>query len=40
MRFDRVSADYALFGPFYIGLRVPSEGLAAYLRGEVRLAVE
>jgi hydrogen peroxide-dependent heme synthase len=40
MRFDRVSADYALFGPFYIGLRVPSDGLAAYLRGEVRMAVE
>ncbi|MBI5085907.1 MAG: heme-dependent peroxidase [Acidobacteria bacterium] len=39
MRFDEVSADYALFGQFMIGLRVPSEGLAAFLRGEARAAV-
>jgi chlorite dismutase len=27
MRFDEVSAVYALFGPFYIGLRIPAAGL-------------
>ncbi len=27
MRFDEVSAIYALFGPFYIGLRIPAAGL-------------
>lgn len=31
MRFDEVSADYALFGSFYIGLRLPASGLAAFL---------
>ena len=25
MRFDEVSAQYADFGPFYIGLQVPAE---------------
>jgi len=34
MRFDEASALYALFGPFYIGLRVPASGLAALLKGQ------
>jgi chlorite dismutase len=32
MRFDQVSAVYALFGAFYVGLRVPAAGLADLLR--------
>lgn len=40
MRFDEVSAVYAQFGSFYIGLRVPSENFAAFMRGEARAAVE
>jgi peroxiredoxin len=32
MRFDQVSAVYALFGTFYVGLRVPAGGLAEILR--------
>jgi chlorite dismutase len=40
MRFDEVSAVYASFGTFYIGLRVPSEGLGSFMRGEARSAVE
>ncbi len=35
MRFDEVSALYALFGPFYVGLRVPAAQLAALLEGEL-----
>src|SRR5437773_4401812 len=31
MRFDEVSAVYALFGSFYIGLRVPAAGIASVL---------
>jgi chlorite dismutase len=31
MRFDEASALYALFGPFYIGLRRPAAGLRALL---------
>jgi hydrogen peroxide-dependent heme synthase len=31
MRFDEVSAVYALFGTFYVGLRVPAAGLSALL---------
>ena len=31
MRFDQVSAVYALFGTFYVGIRVPAEGLAGIL---------
>ena len=31
MRFDQVSALYALFGSFYVGLRVPAAGLGAIL---------
>jgi chlorite dismutase len=32
MRFDEVSAAYALFGPFYVGVRLPAAGLAEALR--------
>ncbi|MBS1857571.1 MAG: heme-dependent peroxidase [Acidobacteria bacterium] len=31
MRFDEVSAVYALFGSFFVGLRVPAAGLASVL---------
>lgn len=31
MRFDEVSAVYALFGPFYVGLRLPAADLNAML---------
>jgi len=31
MRFDEVSADYALFGTFYVGIRCPAAELAAWL---------
>jgi peroxiredoxin len=31
MRFDQVSAVYALFGTFYVGLRVPVAGLSGLL---------
>jgi len=40
MRFDEVSAMYAQFGAFYIGLRVPSERFSHFMRGEARSAVE
>jgi len=32
MRFDEVSAVYALFGVFYVGLRMPASGLGDFLR--------
>jgi chlorite dismutase len=32
MRFDKVSAVYALFGSFYVGVRVAAAELAALLR--------
>jgi len=32
MRFDEVSAVYALFGTFYVGLRVPASDLASLLQ--------
>ncbi|MGH9513732.1 MAG: hydrogen peroxide-dependent heme synthase [Terriglobales bacterium] len=35
MRFDPVSAVYALFGQFYVGLRVPGKDLAKLLSGEL-----
>jgi len=31
MRFDEVSADYALFGTFYVGIRCPAAELAGWL---------
>jgi len=35
MRFDEVSAVYALFGQFYIGVRLPIEKLGGWLEGEL-----
>ncbi len=35
MRFDEVSAVYALFGSFYIGLRCPASRLGQLLEGEL-----
>ena len=34
MRFDEVSAEYALFGSFYFGMRCPATELSALLNGE------
>ena len=36
MRFDEVSAVYALFGHFYVGVRCPAAGLGKLLSGELR----
>ncbi len=33
MRFDEVSADYALFGTFYVGIRCPAVELGKWLNG-------
>jgi hydrogen peroxide-dependent heme synthase len=33
MRFDQVSAVYALFGSFYVGVRLPAEQLGLWLAG-------
>ncbi len=38
MRFDEVSAVYALFGAFYVGVRVPAQRLAQWLAGELPVA--
>jgi len=35
MRFDEVSAVYALFGQFYIGVRLPIEKLGGWLSGKL-----
>jgi len=35
MRFDQVSAVYALFGQFYVGVRVPAVALEKLLGGEL-----
>ena len=35
MRFDEVSAVYALFGQFYIGVRLPVEKLGSWLSGSL-----
>jgi len=35
MRFDEVSAVYALFGSFYVGLRVRASDLGAILAGKL-----
>ncbi len=35
MRFDEVSAVYALFGQFYIGVRLPLDGLREWLEGKL-----
>ena len=37
MRFDEVSAVYALFGSFYVGVRVPAAGLGDLLAGRLPL---
>jgi len=34
MRFDEVSAVYALFGQFFVGLRLPIENLSSWLEGQ------
>lgn len=36
MRFDEASALYALFGPFYLGLRVDAQDLQAFLDGKLK----
>ena len=35
MRFDHVSAVYALFGQFYVGVRCPAQSLERLLAGEL-----
>ena len=35
MRFDQVSAEYALFGNFYLGLRCPAADLGKLLEGQL-----
>jgi peroxiredoxin len=35
MRFDEVSAVYALFGQFYLGVRLPVENLGGWLDGKL-----
>jgi peroxiredoxin len=35
MRFDEVSAEYALFGTFFVGLRIPAGGLGELLAGRL-----
>ena len=39
MRFDEVSAVYALFGQFYVGLRLPAEKLSDWLSGKLPAVV-
>jgi peroxiredoxin len=38
MRFDEVSAIYALFGQFYLGIRLPVEKLPDWLNGKLHTA--
>jgi chlorite dismutase len=35
MRFDEVSAVYALFGQFFVGVRLPVEKLGNWLSGSL-----
>ena len=35
MRFDEVSAVYALFGTFYVGVRCPAAGLEGLFSGKL-----
>jgi hydrogen peroxide-dependent heme synthase len=35
MRFDEVSAEYALFGQFYLGVRLPVEKLSGWVEGKL-----
>jgi hydrogen peroxide-dependent heme synthase len=39
MRFDEASADYGLFGPFFIGLRLPGKALGLWLAGDTAAAM-
>jgi len=39
MRFDEASAIYALFGAFFVGLRVAAKGLEAFLDGNASAAI-
>jgi chlorite dismutase len=39
MRFDEASADYGIFGPFFIGLRLPGEALGLWLAGDTAAAM-
>jgi len=38
MRFDEASAEYAEFGPFYVGLRFPASEMPRFLEGQVPAA--
>jgi chlorite dismutase len=38
LRFDEGSADFAEFGPFYVGLRFPARELPRFLEGQVPAA--
>jgi len=38
MRFDEVSALYALFGQFYLGVRLPLEKFGNWLSGNLSIA--
>ena len=40
MRFDEVSAVYALFGQFFIGVRLPVEKLGGGSRGSCRILMQ
>ena len=37
MRFDEASADYALFGPFFVGIRIAPGGLNDLLSGKLAI---
>ena len=39
MRFDEVSAVYALFGQFFVGVRVPVAKLGEWAAGSFRMAL-
>jgi chlorite dismutase len=39
MRFDEASADYGIFGPFFIGLRLPGQALGLWLAGDTAAAM-
>jgi chlorite dismutase len=39
MRFDEVSAVYALFGQFYLGVRLHIENLNGWLSGNLKFAI-
>jgi chlorite dismutase len=38
MRFDEVSAVYALFGQFYLGVRLPVDKFEDWLNGKLESA--